>query len=638
MRQLAAIVFADMVGYTALMQANEHAARHKRSRVKKVMDQALPDFRGRILQQYGDGTLCLFNSAVDAVLCATTIQRQLLEEPMVELRIGIHMADVTIEDDAIYGDGVNLASRIESLAVPGSVLVSEKVYDEIRNQQDITSVDLGFFEFKNVMHPMRVFAISDPGIVLPVRAALNGKTRLPVNRLAVLPFVNMSADPENEYFSDGITEEILNTLTQVEGLQVTSRTSVFAFKGKQSDIRDIALQLNVDKVLEGSVRKAGNRVRITAQLINALDGFHLWSETFDRDLIDIFQVQDEISGIITRRLRKDLLSDQPPRVKAPVKNVNAYTLYLKGLHYWNRVTPADAHQAIRCFEEAIALEPGYALAYAMTALAYSYLGSAGQILPSEAFAAVHKYADKAIELDDTIAEGFVAKGAAYLLYEWNWELGFKALQNAKRVNPRSSAGSDLLAFYYVLMGQTDLAIDTMETAVELDPLSTIMNQALGNAYLFAERYDDAIRQAEKILEMNPVMRSCLELKAWATGMKGDWLQALTLFEEVHRLTGHPLKGLMGLGFTYARLGEREKALECVRKLEQRKAQEPSAIIDADLVTIWFGIGDIDKTIYYIRQCMEKRMAPIEYFVQYPQFKSLRDDPRYKALLDDMAVK
>src|SRR6187431_2375596 len=193
MRQLAAIVFADMVGYTALMQANEQAARQKRSRVKMVMDAALPHFRGRILQQYGDGTLCIFNSAVDAVLCATTLQRQLLKEPVVELRIGIHMADITIEDDAVYGDGVNLASRIESLAVPGSVLISEKVRDEIKNQPEITTADLGFFEFKNVTHPMRVFAIADPGVVLPARASLTGKTRQPINKLAVLPFVNMSA-------------------------------------------------------------------------------------------------------------------------------------------------------------------------------------------------------------------------------------------------------------------------------------------------------------------------------------------------------------------------------------------------------------------------------------------------------------
>src|SRR6185436_17038330 len=231
-------------------------------------------------------------------------------------------------------------------------------------QPDTFTRELGFFELKNIKQPVRVFAVANGGIVVPARDELRGKTKQPLNRLAVLPFVNMSADPENEYFSDGITEELLNALTRVEGLQVTSRTSAFAFKGKNTDIRDIAIQLNVDKVLEGSVRKSGNRVRITAQLINAADGYHIWSETYDRNLTDIFEVQDEISGIIAGKLGKMHVAEPDHLVKAPVKNVAAYTHYLKGLHYLNKLTPADSRKAIECFEEAIALEPGYAQAYA----------------------------------------------------------------------------------------------------------------------------------------------------------------------------------------------------------------------------------------------------------------------------------
>ena len=204
----------------------------------------------------------------------------------------------------MFGDGVNVASRVESLAVPGSVFISEKIYEEIKNQENIRVKEMGYFELKNVKQPIRIFAIDNSGLVLPSREELEGKTTQPVNRLAVLPFVNMSADPENEYFSDGITEELLNALTKVNGLQVISRTSVFAFKGKNEDIRDIATQLNVDKVLEGSVRKSGNRVRITAQLINAADGYHIWSENYDRDLTDIFVVQDEISGIIANTFKR----------------------------------------------------------------------------------------------------------------------------------------------------------------------------------------------------------------------------------------------------------------------------------------------------------------------------------------------
>jgi adenylate cyclase len=639
MRQLVAILFADMTGYTALMQENEHLARLKRKRLKEVLESSMEKFSGKTLQYYGDGSLNIFGSAIDAVHCAINMQQQLQQEPKVDLRIGIHTGDVAVEDEVIYGDGVNLASRIESLAMPGSIFISEKVFDEIKNQENISTRELGYFELKNVKQPIRIFAIANNGIAVPARDELKGKTKQPANRLAVLPFVNMSADQENEYFSDGITEELLNALTKVDGLQVTSRTSVFAFKGKNDDIRDIAIKLNVDKILEGSVRKAGNRVRITAQLINAADGYHIWSENYDRNLTDIFEVQDEISAIIANKMRENLTVTQQAAqlVKPATSNVNAYTYYLKGLHYWNKVTPADARKAIESFEQAIVMEPEYAHAYAMTAAAYSYLGATGQTSSHNAFEIVHRYADKALQLDSSIAESHIAKASAYLFYEWKWKEAYDALQKAIQLNPGATTAYQLLAFYYVAIEQKEQAIKIMEEAVEIDPLSPVINHYLGNAYLFNERYDDAIRQAEKVLEMHPQMRICIELKGWATGLKGDWEQALKLFQEVHRLTNHPLKGLSGVGFAYAKLGQQEKAMECIRKIEQRQIEEPDAVVDGDLMGIWFALGNMDKVFYYMNRYVERRIAPITYFLQYPAFKKLREDPRYQELKKKIGV-
>jgi adenylate cyclase len=639
MRQLAAILFADMTGYTALVQENEQLARQKRKRLKEVLEATIGEFNGKILQNYGDGSLSIFNSAIDSVRSAINIQGQLQQEPKVELRIGIHIGDVTIEEEAIYGDGVNMASRIESMAVPGGIFISEKVFDEIKNQENISTREMGYFELKNVKQPVRIFAIANKGIVVPGRDELKGKTKQTGNRLAVLPFVNMSADPENEYFSDGITEELLNALTRVEGLQVTSRTSAFAFKGKQDDIRDIAIQLNVDKVLEGSVRKSGNRVRITAQLINAADGYHIWSENYDRNLTDIFEVQDEISGIIANKLRENLFAAQKPEhlVKAHIKNITAYTLYLKGLHYVNKITPADFRKAIELFEQSIAIEPGYAQAYAMMAGAYSHLGAIGQILPHKAFELVKQYADKALELDSSIAEGHIAKAGVYLFYDWKWKEAYDALQKAIEINPGAVQAHQLLSYYYILMGQIDQAVKIMEEAEQSDPLSPPVSQTLGFMYMFAERYDDAMRQAEKLLEMNPQMRSSIELKAWATGMKGDWETAVKLFEEVHRLTNHPLKGLMGLGFAYTKLGDREKALDVISKMEQRQLQEPDSVIDGDMAAVWYGLGNLDKTFYYLDQCVEKRMGPVSYILEFPGYKGIKSDPRYEELRKKIGV-
>lgn len=632
MRRLVAILFADMTGYTALMQENEQLAKEKRNRLKKALDTSIPDFNGKTLQFYGDGSLSIFNSAIEAVSSAINIQQQLQQPPKVDVRIGIHTGDVIIEEETIYGDGVNLASRIESLAVPGSVLISEKVYDEIKNQEGINTIDLGYFELKNVKQPVRIYAVTDNNIVTPSRSALKGKTTTPLNRLAVLPFVNMSADPDNEYFSDGITEELLNALTKVEGLHVTSRTSSFAFKGKNTDIRDIAISLNVDKVLEGSVRKSGNRVRITTQLINAADGYHIWSENYDRDLTDIFVVQDEISGIIANKLKENLTHSQnTPLAKTAIKNINAYTSYLKGLHFRNKITPADLRTAIHHFEEAISDEPDYALPYAMIAECYCYLGSQGQMSPREAFSIAEKYADKSLQLDPSIAEGYIAKASRYLYYEWNWSKAYEALQKAISLNPGAITAYRLLAYYYLAIGQKQKAVDVLEDAVRIDPLSPIVNHALGNMYVFVERYDDAIKQADKLIEMFSGMRAALDLKGWTMGVKGNWEEALKLFEEVHRLTNHPLKGLVGVGFANAKLGRTDKTLEVLRKIQQRQLEEPDAILDGDFVGIYFALDDMDKVFYHIDQCIQKRTAPVNFYLEYPVFTKLKSDPRYEEL-------
>jgi len=278
-RQLAAIMFTDMEGYTALMQKNEQAAIELRNRHRGVFEKTMTDHSGKIIQYYGDGTLSIFSSAIHAVKAGIEMQLLFRKEPQVPLRIGIHIGDISLDDSGVYGDGVNVASRIESFSVAGSVFISNKVFDEIKNQPQVNTISMGLFELKNVSRPVEVFAITNEGLTVPLPVDVKGKTAEPTNKLAVLPFVNMSNDPENEYFSDGIAEELINALSKIDGLQVICRTSAFSFKGKSQDVREIGKALNVNKVLEGSVRKAGNRVRINAELVNTADGYQLWSET-----------------------------------------------------------------------------------------------------------------------------------------------------------------------------------------------------------------------------------------------------------------------------------------------------------------------------------------------------------------------
>ena len=361
----AAIMFTDMVGYTALMQEDEEKAKENRDRHRKILQESIASHQGKILQYYGDGTLSIFNSAIEAVDCAIQIQTALQKEPKIPLRIGMHIGDIVYDDEGIYGDGVNVASRIEGLAISGSVLISDKVIDEVKNHHNFSTISLGSFNLKNVKRPVEVYAMTNEGLVVPTVKEIKAKPKDEVKSLAVLPFINMSNDPDNEYFSDGITEELLNVLAKVEGLQVTARTSSFAFKGRNEDIKQIGVQLGAKTILEGSVRKAGNRVRITAQLVSTSDGYHIWSDTYDRQLDDIFEVQDEIALKITNTLREKLTIDpkKEPMVKPPTKNIVAYNTYLKGLFYANKWTLESTETAKKEFEKAIEMEPDFALPY-----------------------------------------------------------------------------------------------------------------------------------------------------------------------------------------------------------------------------------------------------------------------------------
>ena len=327
-------MFTDMVGYTALMQEDESRATTLRDRHRTVLRESIEAHQGEIVQFYGDGTLSVFPSAVQAVDAAVDIQRRFQLDPRIPVRIGLHIGDVIHDEDGVHGDGVNVASRVQELAVPGSVLISGGVYEELKNHPCLPTRALGDFELKNVQRPLSIHAVAASALAVPAPADLSSAGDRTKKAIAVLPFVNMSSDLENENFTDGITEEILNALVKFDDLNVTGRTSSFVFKGRHEDVREIGRALNVGTVLEGSVRKAGNRVRITAQLLDTADGYHLFSNTYDRVLEDIFAVQDEIAHTIARELRVLFPvagAQTPTTVRKPTESSEAYSLYLRGL-------------------------------------------------------------------------------------------------------------------------------------------------------------------------------------------------------------------------------------------------------------------------------------------------------------------
>ncbi|QQS37547.1 MAG: guanylate cyclase [Ignavibacteriales bacterium] len=638
-RILAAIMFTDMVGYTAMMQENEGRAKHIRDKHRNVLEDAMMQHNGRILQYYGDGTLSIFGSVIEAVKCAIEIQKKLLIEPRIPVRIGIHAGDIVYDDDGVYGDAVNVTSRIETKGIGGSVLISERVYDEIRNHPGLDAVSLGKFELKNVKKPVEIFAIKAEELVVPSVNEVQKNNPLNKPSVAVLPFINMSADPENEYFSDGITEEILNALTKVEGLLVTSRTSSFAFKGKNEDIRDIGKHLNVTTVIEGSVRKSGERVRVTAQLINTNDGYHEWSETYDRHVKDIFEVQDEISRTIANKLRQKLAYTDVshPLVKAATKNIEAYNLMLKARYYWNKWTPMDVKKAISIYEEAIELDKSFSPAYSGIASCYIYLGAIGFLKPTIAYPRAKEYALKAMELDDSRTENLISIALVQLFYDWDWEESKKSFDKAFNLGETNANLHYTYSLYLTAVGKTHEALTEMEIAYKLDPLSLPINGALVDAYFSNGRIEDAIEHSFKILELDPNFRTSLYSLGFLYLHKGDTENAFKYLHAAQEKTGDKRKGITPLGFAYAVTGQTEKALECIKLLKERESMEETSSLCMDFAIIYTGLKDYDKVFHYLEIAFNERLGGLIFLAVHPNWRMLHNDPRMESIMNRMGL-
>jgi len=642
-RKLVAVMFADMTGFTAMMQEDEAKAKILRNRQQQTLENLIPGHNGTIVQFFGDGTLSIFDSAIDAVKCGIEIQKELQKEPKVKLRIGIHSGDVVYDTNGLYGDCVNLASRIESISVPGAVLISDKIFDEVKNQSEIKTIPLGKVNLKNVKRPVEVHAIANEGLVIPTTAQIGIKAGSDKS-IAVLPFVNMSADPENEYFSDGISEEILNALTHVEGIQVTARTSSFSFKGKNEDVREIGTKLGVSNILEGTVRRSGKKMRINVQLINTADGYHVWSEVYDSELEDIFEVQDEIATKIVTRLKENFaISDKKESiVKIPTENIEAYNLYLKGRYYWNKSNPEDTLRAIKTFEEAIKLDPNFALPYCSLSYCYSFMGSSGLMPPSEAYPKAKDYTLKAIELDPNHAESHLSLATIKFYHNWDFEGAEASLKKAADLGLNSSLFNQVQGWFLIAKGDFEKAIEKIQQALSLDPLSLPLMSTLGDAYSFAGRFEEGLEQYNKIIELEPNFRRGFEGRGMIYLAMGENEKAVKDFEQYHKLVGHPLKGLSSLGHAYAASGRTEKALEVVQKLKLREEKEPGVLLYMDYAFLYSGMKQFDLAFEYLNKTYEQRMGiaclGMIFCIRYPMLKELKSDPRFTDLMQKMGLK
>lgn len=637
-RLLSAIMFTDLVGYTALMQENEAKAKDIRDIHRKVMQELIPQSQGKILQYFGDGSLSIFGSAIQAVNCAVEIQRALRKESIIPLRIGLHMGDIVYDDEGVYGDSVNIASRIESMSIPGAVLVSGKIYDEIKNHPALPAESIGLFELKNVRLPVEIYAINTEGIVVPKPDEIHGKGSLLMKSIAVLPFVNMSADAENEYFSDGITEEIINALTKVNGLQVTSRTSSFAFKNKMQDLREVGSALGVTTLLEGSVRKHGDKVRITAQLINVSDGYHSWSEVYDRKLEDIFEIQDEISQKIRKKLVESFAGpDNNKLVNPSTGNMEAYNLYLKGRFHYNKFNPEGFKMAIGCFEEAVKIQPDFSMGYSGIAVCYVTLGGFSQLEPGMAFKKARECAEKAIELDGTNSSAYLYLGTIGMFYDWDWDAAAMNFRRSEELTPHSSELYYILSMFEVIKGNFAGALENAAEAYRLDPLSLISINQLAESYTYVNEYEKAAEYFRKALELDPNFRVAIKGLSRTLALMGEYNEAIRMVEAMQRSLGDELKGVTELGIVYALAGMKDKAYECIEKLKLREKRDKDAVLITDFAYMYAAVGDLDNAFSLLDKMFIEKHPSILFIKAFPLLTEIENDPRYHKLIEKLKL-
>ncbi len=672
--KLAAILFADIAGYTAMMQENEQRALELLSRFKEVLEKTTPNHRGQVVHYFGDGCLLTFESSTNSVDCAIALQKAFHENPEVPVRIGLHLGDVVFKDDNVFGDGVNIASRIESLGIPGAILMSKTIRDQIKNKENFRLVSLGSFDFKNVTDSMEVFAIGNPGFAVPKREEMQGKLKniprktnflkwilvialaaasaftvwlftnknkekepekISIRSIAVLPFDDMSPGNDQEWFTDGMTDALITELSKISSLNVRSRTSVRQYKGTLKTEPEIASELRVDAVIEGSAVKVGDKVRITAQLINA-DDRHLWAKDFDGDMKDALILHHEIAQAIARGINIVLSPVDSARFIKPSGSVNPAALEadFKGYHIMVE-TIEDLNNSISFFQQAIRIDSTFAQAYAHLALAYLNYSFFGEKTPLEAGLLAEVPNKKALLLNPKLTLAHLNQFNFLYYTKWDWQGALEELHKAQELEPNNYESLWILNSYYVCTGKFEKALEICERFHEINP-----TDQQGYFWLKAftqfhsSQLDQALQTVEEGLKLLPTDIDLYLVQSWCFTVMERHDDAVRAAEKVITLLmGNTNPYYHGLaGWIYARAGMRKEALAELKILQGSKVRYASPIL---VGLIYQGLGDQDRAMDFYEEGFRVHAGDLPVMVRSPAWNPIRGNPRFEKLIKDL---
>lgn len=639
-RRLAAIIFTDMVGFSSLSQRNEALSLDLLKEQRAIVRSSIQKHKGKEIKTIGDAFLVEFASALEAVRVAFDIQQSLHEinqgrppERRILLRAGIHLGDVIMDQGDIYGDTVNIASRIEPLAEPGGICVSEQVYDHVKNKFEFPFSSLGKKQLKNIEEPLEVYRV-----VLPWEKEIGeSKSNLDTRRVAVLPFSNMSPDPADEYFADGMTEELITSLSGVKSLTVIARTSVMRYKNAARPISEIGRELNSGSLIEGSVRKASGKVRITVQLIDARNEGHLWAQAYDRQLEDIFGIQSEIAEKVVKELKAQLVDSEKQRIeKRPTTSTEAYTLYLKARHYWNERSKEGLGRAIEYFTRAIEIDPRFALGYSGLADCYSIMAhnSLGETAPN--YEKAKEYASKALELDGGLAEAHAGLAIILTDYERDWKSAESELKKAIELKPNYSSAHQWYAIALGEQGRLDEATKQIKTALSLDPFSLIINVNVGDSLYYDGQFEEAIAQFNKVVEMDPNFPPVYPSLTQAYMHVKRFDEAFQSAEKYGALTKRPSWIKLARAYVFAAMGKREQAIKLLKEAEE-EGYNSENLSPYQFALVFFLMGDDEQGFSWLERAYAEHDGTLANMKIDFEFEKLRDDPRYIAMLQKLGL-
>jgi len=629
-RRLAAIMFTDLVGFTELGQRNESLALSVLDEQRKLLRPVFKRHGGREIKTIGDAFLVDFPSALNAVRCGFEIQKStrelnssLPEERKVHLRIGVHLGDIVESEGDISGDAVNIASRIESLAEDGGVCLTRQVYDQVQNKFELPLRTLGAKSLKNLRLPMEVFKM-----VMPWEGAMTEEAvHLDSRRVAVLPLKNMSPDPTDEYFADGMTEELITVLSGVRELTVIARTSVMQYKDSPKRVADVAKELKTGTVIEGSVRKAANKVRITVQMVDAATEGHLWAQNYDRQMDDIFAIQSEIAERVAEALKVRLVDSTKRRLETkPTENTEAYMLYLKGRYYWNERTKPSVEKGIAYLQKAIQVDPNLALAYSDLADAHAIMSDYGMIPMPEAIAKVQEYATKALQIDPGLSQPHAALATVHEM-NFRWTEAEEEFKLAIKLNPNNSTAHHWYAIDLAVKGNGN-AMQEYRKAKELDPLSLSIGHSFGSYLVWSNHLEEGLNLLRSVVDMNDGFvagHQSLAVAYVVAGMNEDAVLEAKKLLELSNLPSH----VGAAGYVLARAGLKEEAVSILNGLlgqRDTRYTDPSTI-----AMIYAGLADEDKSLEWLEKALDEKSAGLPYIRISPGFDFLRDNPRFKRI-------